>query len=215
MKSYNLNSILCLSLLFLTFIIPSETRCEFQYYEKVDDNTVFIHIDKLPGNVTEFVELRDKVAVTAEGGVVMFILAARIYSKDKEEGMKCFTVALARNNLQKNYKGYKGWWPDSSFRWKLKYLDQMPWAANTYFQGTSPEKGYALPKGPWKFVVLTNKYSKKKDGMRLLIETSGADLPRPFFVSKNEKGIWKVSGNASSFFTGMKKPAVAEEEDDL
>ncbi|MBU1076652.1 MAG: hypothetical protein KKH98_05125 [Spirochaetes bacterium] len=187
---------------------------EFKYYEKFDENTAFIHIDMIPKTVEEFISLRDKVAVYPEGGVVMLVLAAKIYVENKEEGMKCFTIVLERNNLQKNHKGYKGWSPDSSFQWKLKYLDQMPWAPNTYFSGTSGDNGYKLPEGPWKFILKTNKYSKRPKSIKFFIETSGADNPRPFSVSKNNKGIWKISGNASSFFTGMKAPK-KDVDDDL
>lgn len=187
---------------------------EFKYYEKFNENTTFIYIDFIPKNVDEFIKLRNKIAVYPEGGVVMLVLAGKIYTENEKEGEKCFTVALARNNLRKHEDGYKGWRPDSGFTWKYKYLKKMPYAPNTYFQGTSRDNGYKLPKGPWKFVVKSNKYSERKNGLRLLIKTSGADMPRPFTVGKNNRGIWKITGNASSFFTGMKKP-VQKIDDDL
>ena len=55
---------------------------------------------------------------------------------------------MTKNNLKKDYKGYKGYKPNSGFTWKYKYLDKMPWTANTYFEGTSQENAYVLPEKP-------------------------------------------------------------------
>ncbi len=140
----------------------------------------------------------------------MLVLAANIYVENESEG----TIALDRKNLKKDFNGYKGFKSDSNFCYKLKYLKRMPYAPKTYFYGTTPENGYKLPKGPWKFILSTNKYSKLSNGIiKFFIRTSGADNPRPFRVRKNNKGIWKIVGNASSFFTGMKKPVETVSDD--
>ena len=119
-----------------------------KYYEEVDLETTFLYVYKLPKNVQEFVALQGKIAKHPKGALVMLILAAKVFTENEKEGMKCFTACLARDILKRDYRGYKGFVPGRNFMWKLNYLRRMPWAPNSYFDGTSQETDYKLPKGP-------------------------------------------------------------------
>ncbi len=168
--------------------------------------SVTVEIPSIPKTAEEFIALRDKIATTPEGGVVMYLLAAHLYGTDHKLGLQAFTVALDTKNLMKGDGGVKGWIPNRSFSMKLKYLDEMPWAGATYVSGTDVKDTYKLPALPWKYEILRNAYSEQSGGaLRLLAKTSGADMPRPYTVRKNDQGILETLGQRIQLVYGNEK----------
>ena len=82
----------------LTGIISADND---EYFKKLNESVIEVHVPILPANVEEFLELRNKLSVNAEGGEVMFLLAARIYSKhSKEEVLRCMSAIELSGTLK-------------------------------------------------------------------------------------------------------------------
>lgn len=174
-----------------------------------------ISIEEIPTDLDQFLELRDEIAQTPQGGAAMFVVSMLLYEQDPELGMKAFTISLDRQKLYKDNNGYKGYMPDRTFQNNVKsYFAPRMYIGRSYILGTSPEKGYRLAESPHNMQFSTNIHSEQPDGsMRVFIKSSGADSPRPVTLKKNNRGIWKVS-NYSSLFMGMRSPK-ADIDDDL
>jgi len=168
-----------------------------------------VTIDALPTTMDEFVAMHKRVALSAEGGVAMFILAAKLYTKDKELGLQAFTLTLGPANLSEDLGGYEGYGPTIAFRGQLRYLDEKPWLADSFFVGTRQANGYALGSPPYRMKIVRNQATKQPDGaMRLMVDCSGA-LSRPFTVQRVD-GVWVMKDNGSSLFVSVRvPPAVA------
>jgi hypothetical protein len=168
-----------------------------------------IRIDAIPNNINDFLNLRNQIAYTPEGGAMMFLLALRAYGIDKRLGQDYFTISLDRRNLRPDKEGYKGFSPDRSFTDKYGLLDRMPYLFNAYILGATPENQYLAPSQPPLHVQISrNAVSIRNNGdIRLFLHTHGSDAPRPITLSRNSKGIWKVL-NPSSLFIGLKPPVV-------
>jgi hypothetical protein len=175
-----------------------------------------VTVESIPKSVEEFVQLRDKVAMTPQGGATMMLLALTLYTQDEKVGTDCLTVAIEQDQLDKHADGYKGYRPRNA---ALKHLKQYifgekGYIVRSFFPGTIPENGYTLPPGPWKFTWMTNPHSGSIDSgrIKLFIRSSGSDLPRPMQVKRNDKGIWKAA-EWSSFTVSVRKPG--KEEDNI
>lgn len=176
------------------------------------NETFTIGISNIPTTIENFISIRDDLSATPQGGAAIFIVAMLMYVQNEELGMQAFTIALDRNNLVEDNSGYKGFKPDKSFIYMVQnYLKPRPYLANSYILNTSHLNGYSLPSKPYKIKLSTNPYSNiSEDEIKLFIECSGADSPRPIIMKKNDKGIWKTS-NYSSLFVGIKTPPVSDD----
>jgi len=171
-----------------------------------------ITADQLPTTIDAFVDFRNEVAKTPEGGAAVFALAILMYTKDQEVGKQALTVAIDKSHLSQG-DTYKGYSPPSSINYHLKRLLQRPYIARTYVKGTDAKQGYKLP-SKLKFESSRNPYSKQSNGdIKVYIQCSGADSPRPITLRKNNRGLWKAV-NYNSLFVGT-VPPVVEEDDDL
>ena len=183
----------------------------------IHSNFVFaqtVKVEKMPTTVEEFVELRDKIATTPEGGATMFIIALKLYKENPEVGSQCLVIAADRSRLQEGnvYKGFKLYNPDmNSIK---RQLISYPYVVNSYFKGSTPENGYTA-KSPYVLIFSSNAYSGSiEDGnFKVFVKCYGADSPRPIRMIKNNKGYWKAS-EWSSMVMGLRKPVV-EVDDDL
>ena len=175
------------------------------------ENTV--EISRLPQNIDEFVEVRDNVSNTPEGGAAMFIVACMIYVQDND--VAPLTVAVAKNRLQEDSKGYKGYTIHlSDLRLIKDQLKRYPFLPNSYVLGTSPQDGYSLSNKSLKFSFSTNKYSgsEEEGNIKLFVPSSGADSPRPIKVTRNDKGLWKAD-EWSSLLVGIRTPPQADKDE--
>jgi hypothetical protein len=171
-------------------------------------------IDKMPASIEEFVQMRDKIATTPQGGVATFIVAMYLYTQDKELGTACLTIAMDMGRLTSG-NAYKGYAPNTSdFRLIQSQLQQNPHLPRSYFKGTSPENQYTLPSGRLEINCSTNPYSgNAADGkLKVFTVSTGADSPRPMVVKRNDKGLWKAD-EWSSLLVGCRKPVVQVSDD--
>jgi hypothetical protein len=171
-------------------------------------------IDKMPQNIEEFVQLRDRIATTPQGGVAIFVIAMHLYTQDPKLGEACLTIAMDASRLKVG-NAYKGFAPnDSDFGLLKSQLQQHPHLPRTYFKGTSPENGYALPKGKLEINCQTNPYSGKESEGKIKVFTicTGADSARPMQLQRNDKGLWKAT-EWSSLLVGVRRPVVKTSDD--
>ncbi len=169
-----------------------------------------VNVNKMPVTEDEFIELRNRIATSPQGAPVMFMIAAHTYQKNPELGIKFLIIAVDQGLLQQGSgpESYKGFELQRNEINRIKeQLRQSPYLADSYFLGTSPANGYAIPGGSPKFDVTSNPHSgNASDGrMRIFIRSTGADSPRPIEVKVNDKGLWKVS-NFGSVMMGIRKP---------
>jgi hypothetical protein len=179
-----------------------------------DFKPVTLTIDKLPGTVEEFTKIRDKLAITPEGGAAVMITALMVFSKDKNLGMKLIVIALDRNNLSKG-KVYQGFKPDSSITYHLDRIGtperkHIPYG---FVVGATPENGYKTDP-PFKMEFTRNDYSLKDENtIKVFAACYGTNYPRPVTMAKNNRGIWKAL-ELSSLFLDVEGPADQTKSDD-
>lgn len=166
-------------------------------------------IAKVPTTIEDFVELRNQLASTPEGGATTFVVAMMMYTENEALGLQAFTVVLDQNNLVESGSKpiYMGFSPSPSVQQDIRnyYGKHKDHLANSYIVGTSHTNNYKLPVAPYKMEFTRNRYTEQTDGsMRIFIKCNGADSPRPITLKKNNRGIWKVT-NYSSLFVGVRK----------
>ncbi len=169
---------------------------------------------EIPSTIDQFIELRDRLAVTPEGGAAVFVVAMNMYVRDNDLGMKAFTLALDRSQLMKSTLGYRGWAPAFKYANLIKSeLRRKPYIAPSYIQGTSYLSGYALPDvSKWEIAFTVNRFSTISDTERkLFVKSTGADSPRPVYLRKNNRGIWKVYND--SLILGVRRPEERVDDD--
>jgi len=100
--------ILGLILMLLAFPLPVSSQ---------DSELSPVTVDKIPGSLEEFIALRNKLAITSQGGATVMIIACIIYTRDSELGEKCLVIAVANDLLVKGqiYKGYALSYKDKKF----------------------------------------------------------------------------------------------------
>jgi hypothetical protein len=197
----------CLILVLLAFPLPVNSQ---------DNDLPPVTVDKIPASLEEFIVLRDRLAVTPQGGATIMIIACIIYTQDSELGEKCLVIAIANDLLMKGqtYKGYALSYKDKKFIQKRIGRDSKEsYIPRSYVTGTTLEQEYRLPQGKLTFEYLYNQFSgDMEQGMfKVFVRCSGADSPRPISLTRNNKGIWKAWGWHSLLVT-VKAPLF---EDDL
>ncbi len=177
-----------------------------------------IAVDALPQSVEDFLALRDQLAETPEGGAALLVLAMLCYAQAPELpiGQHCLTIAVDRSRLVGSPTGYKGWAvAKRDFDMIRRQLVGREYVARSYFQGTAPETGYALPAPPYTLAISNNPHSGDREAGRykVFVASSGAATPRPVTLLRNNRGYWKAV-EWSSLLTGV-QPPIAPADDDL
>jgi hypothetical protein len=188
----------------------------------------YLTLNRVPKSVDEFKALRKEIAVTPQGGMVMFAIALYVWQSDADLGEKCMVLSLDRSLIEQtedklakykrvNLGGFQihttivTMMNSTGFRKAAKY------AANGYVAGTDVKDGYKLPKLPWKYVIKDHRTQKKggkwDDTWHGFLDYTGAASPKPFYVKKNSKGLWKMF-KASSAFAGTMAPKAAADSDE-
>lgn len=170
-----------------------------------------VTIDKMPANVDEFLELRNNIATTPEGGASVFLVALKTYVENPELGNQFLVIAVDRGSLQEGdtYKGFS--LGKSSMQLIKNQMAKNNKIPNSYIQGSTPENGYSV-KAPYEYKFKSNPYSgdPEKGLYKIFVFCSGADSARPISLKKNDKGIWKAN-NWSSVLVGIKKEPVSDD----
>ncbi len=165
-----------------------------------------ITVDKLPSSTEEFIQFRDKIANTPEGGAVAFVVATMLYSQNPSMGRECVIIQTDMSQLDASNSGYKGYNLRSSNDFQLKQIDSKKYIPFSYAQGTSNENGYQLPSGSFKIKV--ERTADAGNGlMKAFVWSTGADSARPITLKKNDKGMWKAY-EFSSIMVGVRPPVV-------
>ena len=164
-----------------------------------------VRLSQIPTSIDEFVQIRNEIANTPEGGAASFVLAMIVFEKDRKMGEDALTIVLDRTNLVESMNGYKGFSPGQSIKYHLGRFDSRPYWGRTYILGTSPENAYALPE-QLNVETLRNATSEQSNGdIKVFVKCTGADSHRPITLRANDKGIWKAV-ECSSMFLDMRAP---------
>lgn len=172
-----------------------------------------VTVPKLPTTVDEFIELRDKIAQTPEGGATIMIIALITYAQNPELGLPFLTIAIEKDQLTDGKGGYKDKVPSkaamSMIESQIGKDSKKSYTPNSYIQGTSPDNGYKLPSNNLILEFNTNSSSgdPKSGTFKLFVKSSGADSARPITVKSNDKGVWKAK-EWSSLLVGVRPPTV-------
>jgi hypothetical protein len=155
-----------------------------------------ITVKKMPQSVDEFLDLKDELAKTPNGGAACFLVALMVYAKDSQLGTKLLTMSIDRELLIQgnSYNGFQPRMTDlATFR---SLLVQKPYFFNSYVVGTDAEQNYNLPnEDEITFDFIRNPPAMYKEGSetyRVLIKCNADAKPRMVKLRKDYKGFWKV-----------------------
>ncbi len=172
-----------------------------------------IKIEKLPTSVEEFIEIRNNLANTPQGGAAVFIIALKLQSENPSLGEQCTVIATDRSKLAPGniYKDFQV--NNFDMRRIKEQLKRYPYIANSYFVGATPENGYSF-KTPTEIICSSNPHSgNENEGyFKIFVKSSGADSPRPISLEKNNRGIWKAK-EWSSIIMGIIPPKIVMDDD--
>jgi len=164
-----------------------------------------MQIEKIPTDTASFIELRDQIATTPEGGAAAFIVAMAMYAINPSTGLEAMIIQSDKNLLSPSNSGYKGFNFGSSASFLMGQFEAKTYIAGSYIQGTSPEQGYVFPTENIQIEISRNISSgSDSDGkVKVFIACTGADSPRPITLVKNDKGVWKAF-EFSSLMVGVR-----------
>lgn len=175
-----------------------------------------VEIPAIPGSADEFVALRDRLAVTPEGGAAATVAALLAFSQDRQVGLQCLTLILDQRNVG-NGTVIKGRAPIGSIMYhvdRISGYNMWPYLAFAYLKGARAESNYAVSP-PYKIVASRqrNSGSDESGKVQVFLECDGF-RPRPISLHRNDKGIWKAY-EMSSLFLNVSPPASSNPVDDL
>ncbi|PIE52661.1 hypothetical protein CSA37_05365 [Candidatus Fermentibacteria bacterium] len=139
---------------------------------------MIFQISRVPETLEDFREMLPELQQSPEGAAVACILALKILASNTEAG----TTALQL--LDPDVARYR-------LDLAVRQLAKLPVMMNSYFLGTSPEEGYALPE-QLSAEFTTNKYSgsPEEGSVKLFTACSGASSSRPVTVRRLDNGKW-------------------------
>ena len=167
-----------------------------------------IHIPSLPTSIDEFLDLRDRVATSPEGGAAMMVVALLTFTEKEDLGQQCLACAVANSRLVEGNQGYRGLQLANAslarIRTQILGREYLP---RSYVSGAEPENGYELGSPPYSFECLRNPHSgdPATGRCKVFVASSGADSPRPVTVAMSDSGTWKAI-EWSSLLVGVRPP---------
>lgn len=168
---------------------------------RADDFT----LEAVPDSFEAFEALQSTWQESAEGAGAAFVVALCVYVENETLGVRCLSLAMHDSRQQDGPRGVDGREPMPIHRqsWQRNLLAR-PYIAHSYFVGTSPAGGYALPE---QLVIRmrTQPRDMKPDSGKVFVASSGADSDRPLQLKKNAEGGWRVS-EWSSLEVGVRAP---------
>lgn len=175
-----------------------------------------VEIPGIPANPEEFTQLRDRLAVSPEGGAATTIAALLAFSKSRELGLQCLTLVLdPSNRISGSVIG--GYAPGGSIMYhvdRISGYNMWPYLGFAYLKGAKASNDYQVS-APYTVVTVRQKNSGTNDSgsVKLLVECDGF-RPRPIRLKRNDKGLWKAL-EFSSLMLNVQPPASAAPKDDL
>lgn len=169
-----------------------------------------ISIPMLPTSIDTFMNLRDRVAMTPDGGAAMFVVALILFADPatRAVGEQALIAMADASLLDSSPVGYKGYALRRTASQLLdRQLGKAPYLPKSYIIGAEPANNYRLPKFPWTIRLGVNQYSgSPTDGkVKLYVTCAGASTPRPITVQRNTRGMWKAL-EWSSLLVGVTGP---------
>jgi hypothetical protein len=178
-------------------------------------NELSYSLPSIPKTFAEFKELRAAHSKTPEGAAALFVAAMIMYGKNKEDGIKSFTLILDRYYVWKGGRGpsVRGYSPNRSAMGYIKMIDTRPYLGRVYISGTNYKNAYKLPAAPYKIEIA--RIGSRGEGKKVLyIRTTSGNMPRPLGVKVNNRGVWKAY-DLSSMFVGVSKVPPRNVDDDI
>jgi hypothetical protein len=176
-----------------------------------DSSQTTVSINRIPHTLIKFLELRDQIAHTPQGAIVMMIVALRIYQQYPVEGMKCLTANCTYpliGQAPNNPGAYQGNAMNNitTLKHRLNELSHLPLI---YYAGASPQNKYTPQAPPYQVELFANPHSyiASNDGtmrIKLFVKTLGADSARPVTVKKTGE-LYSVT-EYSSLYLNPKPP---------
>jgi len=160
----------------------------------MNQQTTKIQIDFLPENEEQFLNLRNSIATTAEGGAAAFIIALKLLTMSNILGAKALILQMDKSQLQVDEHSYMGYQIPYK-HWKLfeTQLNANYYIPNSYILGSSPANRYQIEL-PYVIEFEFQKYAEISDiqKKKIFVKTSGSESIRPIVLKQNDKGIWKA-----------------------
>jgi hypothetical protein len=149
----------------------------------------------VPASFQQFTEQMRSLGESPEGAAAGVIIGLAVMARDKDLGKQCVTAADPSL-------------PASRLRFVEERLAGKDYLPYSYIIGTRPENSYSPPEPPMVIRFSTNPYSGDPAGgrVKLFVECSGADSPRPVTVTRGADGRW-TAAEWSSLLTGVRPPA--------
>ncbi len=147
----------------------------------------------LPADLETFAAALPSLTTDPEGAAAACVAALHLLALDAEAGKK----ALALLDPQVSNR---------TLQLAERQLAQHPHLPRSYFLGTSPQGGYALPEA-LELAFSENPYSGSRDQgqLKLFVACSGADSPRPITTKRRSDGRW-YPHSWSSLVVGIRPP---------
>ncbi|HOX46194.1 MAG TPA: hypothetical protein PK668_21500 [Myxococcota bacterium] len=199
--------------------------------EQKDKESWYVTVDKVPTTLEECTALRDELCTTPQGAMVYYVVAQLVVIANPDVGERCMVIGMDMSQLDETIKmlpkarrpDVKGYQIGASEWQKMAttgFVKDAKYTANSYVLGTDYKNGYKLPELPYKYYVSDHKIQKTgglsgewDNTWHGFLATSCQDGGKvPFFVKKNDKGIWKMF-QSSSFYAGCKDPPEAKSDD--
>jgi len=176
--------------------------------------------EALPTSVNQFIKMRDRLSTDPWGGAQMFLYALMVRLDDKQLADKMLVLSLAADQVQKGGKDiYKGYSWKSRWTYHIENTKKYDYCVRSYASGSSPKNDYALNSknvAIWFRKQTSYNYDRAKGKYKVFACSSGTSTCRPITLTRNKKGIWKVT-EFSSVLAGCRKPekAPADNSDEL
>lgn len=151
-------------------------------------------LDDVPMTVTGFTEKLASLSGSPEGAATAVILGIALMAIDRELGWSCLRVADPTLGSSRR-------------RFVEERLDGREYLPNSYIVGTSPENRYRPQQPPLviRFSGDPRNADPASDRVKLFVECSGADSPRPVTMTRGTDGKWTAT-EWSSLLTGIRPP---------
>lgn len=159
------------------------------------------------GDVTEtnrVLAAHEELGKTPEGALQLWFEAVYLYMDEntRDQGREALTY------LTIPFKDDAGWERRSSNRIFVERLQDPKFAHifRSYVKGTSPSNAYSMSPENFDLVVEESSKDAHGRGWRVLLRSSGADMPRPVYMKKSRStGLWYVSEFAN-VYVGIRPP---------
>ncbi len=154
-----------------------------------------ITIKQLPQSVDEFLEIRDRLAPSPNGGAACFLIALIVYAKNNHLGTKLLTMTIDREFLVQG-NSYNGFQPRSTDLNVINdLLKQKPHFFHAYISASYPDKEINSLNSEISFDFVRNPPTAYKEGneiQRVLVKYNTDTKPRMIKLRKDYKDFWKV-----------------------